>query len=109
MGRGQVGAVKHGVAVVATEVRETSVWLKRRGVLLRRTEHRGVWRVTWARVEILSRSVMIRVRIGRRHLPRGPPWVAPVCLCVLLKLRMLPLSSGEIRYTPSPPGGGTAS
>lgn len=80
MERGQTGAVRHRGAAVVADVRETSVWLQSVGVLLRGTEHGGVWRVAWAWVEILSRSVLIRVRIGRRHLPRGPPWVGLVCL-----------------------------
>lgn len=80
-GRGQTGAVKH---VVLTEVRETSVWLKRGGVLQWRIEHHGVWRGTGTWVKILSRSIMITVKIRRCHLARDPSWVVWVCLCVLL-------------------------
>lgn len=105
----QTGTAKHGRTVVLTEVRETGIRLKRGGVLQRRVDHHGVWRVTPTWVMILNRSIKIRVRIRECHLCGVPSWVVPVWQCGFFHLLMLLLSSREIGDALSPPGGSMAS
>lgn len=83
---GQTGMMTWSVTVV--EVRKTSIWLERGGVLWRSIHSVGVWVGIKARTSVGTGVCILscRIRIGEHHLPWIPTLLALLAVHVLLQV-----------------------